>query len=207
MKKIVSATLLLWVFSFSVQASTVNFQDTTANAQQTSSFTSGELTFAPTQGYVYTWGVQPGAYNGTTSLIAGFGMGVGGFSFKETNNNAFSLNSLFAGTSWYALGKKGKGEVVFTGHQVGGGILTQTLSLNNTYTKFLFAWTNLLSVDVSANKHYGYVAYDDIDVTQNPIVENTPQAVPIGAAVWLFGSALLGLFGIGRIRQTKMLAA
>jgi len=46
----------------------------------------------------------------------------------------------------------------------------------------------------------GYVGVTDLTVLQNV------SAVPLPAAAWLFGSALLGLFGWGKRRQSQALA-
>jgi hypothetical protein len=198
MKKILVASSLLLALSVNAHASVVSFEDTAVDAYQPTSFASGELTFTPIADYVYTYTNNPGSYNGSNALIAGWGAGVGSFSFSETDNSVFSLNSLDAGTTHGG----GIGSVVFTGHQLGGGILTQTLALDFFYANYVFNWANLLSVDVSANSDYGYVAYDNINVSSA-----TVNAVPVPAAVWLFGSALTGLYGMGKRKQPKVLTA
>jgi hypothetical protein len=38
------------------------------------------------------------------------------------------------------------------------------------------------------------------------VTSMTPSAVPVPAAVWLFGSAMTGLLGFGKRKQTKMIA-
>lgn len=204
--------LFLWGFGFAAQAGIVGFEDKTPYVRQQNSFTSGELTFTPGD-YIYTWGRQPGADNGTTSLIAGYGtyagyQSKGGFSFAETDGNLFNLNSLDAGATWYS---KGEGSVNLVGHLFGGGTVSTTLSFMDSYSSFVFGgWIGLVSVDVFANSKEGYVAYDNIDVTKAPIAfdpETAPKAVPITAAVWLFGSALSGLIGLGARRQAKGIMA
>ena len=46
---------------------------------------------------------------------------------------------------------------------------------------------------------YGTIyALDDIDLADHSRYNYTPNAVPVPAAVWLFGSGLLGLVGIAR---------
>jgi len=211
MKKIFFISLLMWLFSFTARAGNIDFEDTDVYKRQTAAFTSGELTFTPSD-YVYTWGIQPGADNGTTSLIAGYGTYTGFepkgfFSFKETDGNLFTFDSMDVGTTWYS---KGEGSVEFIGHQLGGVSVSKTLSLVDSYKTFLFGWTNLLYVDVMPNSKQGYVAYDNIAVTVAPFgfdPNTAPKAVPITAAVWLFGSALSGLIGLGARRQSKGLMA
>jgi hypothetical protein len=210
MKKMLFVSLLMWSFGFTAQADIVDFKDNPANIRQQGSFTSGELTFTVSD-YIYTWGKQPGSYNGTTSLIAGYGTypgheSKGFFSFKETDGSIFSLSSLDAGTTWYST--KDGGSVDIIGHQSDGGILTQTLDLFSAYQTFMFDWSNLLYVDVMPNSKKGYIAFDNIDVSIAPFFPSpAPQAVPITAAVWLFGSALSGLIGLGARRQSKGLIA
>jgi hypothetical protein len=218
MKKLFAALFLLLAFAFNALASTVNFADTAVDQIQQGPFTSGELTFTPGSVgnyYTLTPGLQskyfivtppPGSHNGTNALLAGeghyhystghdFNYG-GAFSFKETNNSIFSLASLDAGTPF---GSSRAGSVVFTGHQVGGGTLTQMLSLNNPYAHYVLGWSNLVSVEVSENSNFGYVAYDNISVNAAPGV----NTVPVPAAVWLFGSALIGLVGSGKRKQRR----
>jgi hypothetical protein len=203
MKKLFTVPFLLLAFVTNVQASTVTFEDNAVDTIQTSSIVSGELAFTPVSGNFYTYTSHVGAINGTNALLAGeghyqyspsttFDFG-GGFSFKETDNTVFDLNSLDSGLAW---SQSETGSVVFTGHQSDGGILTQLLSFNKAYTHFVFGWTNLLSVEVSANSDFGYVAYDNINVT-------SADAVPVPTAVWLFGSALTGLVGLGRRKKAQ----
>jgi hypothetical protein len=207
MKKLFTVPFLLLAFATNVQASTVTFEDNAVDTIQANSIVSGELTFTPVSGNFYTYTSHVGAINGTNALLAGeghyqyfpgttFDFG-GGFSFKETDNTAFDLNSLDSGLAW---SQSKTGSVVFTGHQSDGGILTQLLSLNKAYTHFVFGWTNLLSVEVSGNSDFGYVAYDNINVTS---AASGVNAVPVPAAVWLFGSALTGIVGLGRRKKAQ----
>jgi hypothetical protein len=200
MKKLFAASYLLLALTFNAQASTVDFEDTAANSFQPDPFTSGELTFTPISGSIYTFSGNPGSDNGTNALIAGWGHYAGddfggNFSFNKTDNSIFSLDSLDAGTTWFSDEDGGIGSVVFTGYQLDGGILTQTLYLNYQYANYAFGWANLISVDVSSNSNYGFVAYDNINIDGT--------SVPVPAAVWLFGSALAGLVGIGKRKQAK----
>jgi hypothetical protein len=47
----------------------------------------------------------------------------------------------------------------------------------------------------------GYNANFDVDTIHITSIENGPQPVPVPAAVWLFGSGLLGLVGIARRKK------
>lgn len=189
MKKLVAASALLFAFAEDTNASTLDFSDVAANTGNwySTSLVSGGFSFSKPSGF---WDVRtdnPGANNGSNALSVGYG----GFSFAQTNNNAFSLNSFDAGASWYTSG----GSVTLTGYQANGNVLTQVLGITNAYQNYIFNWTNLLSVNLSANSGSGYVAYDNI-VVGNPVTQT-----PIPAAAWLFGSALTGLVGIGKRKK------
>ncbi|MEQ1559905.1 MAG: hypothetical protein ABL933_13320 [Methyloglobulus sp.] len=202
MKKLFAVPFLLLAFTVNAQASTVTFEDNEVDAYQPDPFASGELVFKPTSGFHLTYTSTTAANNGTNALIAGFGHDddgnvAGSFSFKETNNSIFSLDSLDAGIAFNEFPSK-TGSVVVTGYQQGGGVLTQTLSLDSIYQNYVFGWANLLFVDVSENSGFGFVAFDNINVTAPEI-----NPVPVPAAVWLFGSALTGLLGFGKRKQTR----
>ncbi|MEQ1740389.1 MAG: hypothetical protein ABL884_10800 [Methyloglobulus sp.] len=204
MKKLFLVSLFL-ALAFNAQASTVNFEDNDVDVLQPGTFASGELTFTTTSGVALTSTSNPGSFNGTNALITGFGNGNGGsFSFKETNSSTFSLGSLDAGTTWGSDDFGGTGSVVLTGHQLGGGTLTKTLILGFSYSTYIFDWMNLLSVDVSENSNFGFVAFDNIDVVADT---NGINPVPIPAAVWLFTPAIVSLIGIGKRKQIKTLAS
>jgi hypothetical protein len=200
MKKLFAASFLLLALTFNAQASTVDFEDTAANFQL-DPFTSGGLTFTPISGFILTTSSRnSGSDNGTNALIAGLGHYAGDdlggdFSFNKTDNSVFNLDSLDSGTTWFSDLVGGIGSVVITGHQLDGGTLSQTLYLNYQYANYAFGWSNLISVEVSSNSNLGYVAYDNINIDGT--------SVPVPAAVWLFGSALAGLVGVGKRKQAK----
>jgi len=121
-----------------------------------------------------------------------------GVSIYSQNGLTFELDSLdaFSGGSLPLQNFQGTGMV--TGHYQEGGTISQAFSANVAIDTVLFddAWTNLTSIDIEFSVSSFYPAF------VVPGVDNiTLQAVPIPAAVWLFGSALAGL-GWLRRRQT-----
>jgi hypothetical protein len=110
----------------------------------------------------------------------------------------FELDSLdvFSNTTFATEDFQGAGTV--TGYLQGGGTITKGISATLGIETVFFddAWQNLTSLDiefeVSSFNTYGV----------SPVLDNiTVQAVPVPAAVWLFGSGL-GLLGWFRRRQT-----
>ena len=121
-----------------------------------------------------------------------------GVSIYSQTGLTFELDSLdaFSGGALPLQNFQGTGMV--TGHFPGGGTISQAFSANIAIDTVLFddAWTNLTSIDIEFSVSSFYPAF------VVPAVDNiTLQAVPIPAAVWLFGSALAGL-GWLRRRQT-----
>lgn len=76
--------------------------------------------------------------------------------------------------------------------------------LNITYGFFGFQATDgehIISFNNGGDVNGLAVGFTDIQLGNTPTV----NAVPVPAAVWLFGSALTGLVGIGKRKQTKVL--
>jgi len=87
------------------------------------------------------------------------------------------------------------GNFVFTGIFGTGGTITQTVLG--------------VAPGVTTNLFTGFVGLSSLVVTSNdgafPVMDNITvdvSAVPVPAAVWLFGSGLLGLIGIARRKKT-----
>lgn len=121
--------------------------------------------------------------------------GLEGF-FNEVNANIpTSANGISAAEGWGA-GTLGKNQP--TGNAQFGSVVT-TITLNSgvasTGNLFLFASNSLTSSQAAQ-------VYDSAGLTLNWTRGGSAtlggNAVPLPAAVWLFGSGLLGLFGIGR---------
>jgi hypothetical protein len=83
------------------------------------------------------------------------------------------------------------GNVTITGEYSGGGTIVENVLFGPGFDSYSFsaAWSGLSSITFQADA--GIIALDNLEVT----------AVPIPAAVWLFGSALAGL-GWMRRKQT-----
>ena len=80
---------------------------------------------------------------------------------------------------------------------LGGGSVNQTFVLDNVFASaetFLFnaMFTNLVSLSWIQDPNFH---------TFDNIVVNPVSPVPLPAAVWLFGSALIGFVGLGRRRK------
>jgi hypothetical protein len=85
------------------------------------------------------------------------------------------------------------GQLTLTGTLAGGGTVQQVLNLNSALTTYNITGLNGLSgLDISFDGG-AYFAPFDLDNVQLSIV-------PVPAAVWLFGSALVGLAGWSRRR-------
>lgn len=82
-----------------------------------------------------------------------------------------------------------------------GQALTETVQGSGSFATKLWVWTGLLTSGVHT------LTLNDIDVlAANGQYQIKVSAVPIPAAVWLFGSALVGLVGVSR-RKVKAVAA
>jgi len=139
--------------------------------------------------------------NGTNSIIfCGWCVdGSQGVSIYSESGATFGLDSLdvFSG---YGFGPEDfAGAGLVTGYLDGGGSVSQsiTATVGSETVTFGSGWSNLTSIDIvfatSSSNPYAVV----------PSVDNiTLQAVPVPAAVWLFGSALAGLVGFKRRRAS-----
>ena len=95
--------------------------------------------------------------------------------------------------------------VLFTGSFMGGAEFFQTFDLdgdlNNTPETFMF---NALFTEVDKvfwNQVSPFHQFDNLVINPS-VVPSPPSAVPVPAAVWLFGTALIGLIGFGKRRKT-----
>ncbi|MEA5115635.1 MAG: VPLPA-CTERM sorting domain-containing protein [Geobacteraceae bacterium] len=106
----------------------------------------------------------------------------------KTGGGAFSLTALDAAN---LLTENNNGQLTLIGHLQGGGTLTDTLSIGNTWTTFsLNGFSNVNSIDISASGGIYAALIDNMNVNPTP--------TPVPAAAWLLGSGMLGLFGMRR---------
>ncbi len=110
----------------------------------------------------------------------------------------FELDSLdvFSNTTFTTADFPGAGTV--TGYLQGGGTITQGISATPGIETVFFddAWKDLTSIDIE----FAVSSFNPFGLS--PVLDNiTLQAVPVPAAVWLFGSGL-GLLGWFRRRHT-----
>jgi hypothetical protein len=117
--------------------------------------------------------------------------------FNSVSNYNFDLISLDIGM----LEGPDVADFTFTGYFVGGGTVSKSITItdfatttggSSTAVIFDGSWVDLTAVDIS------FVPGDGFEVS---FIDNvTVSAVPVPAAVWLFGSALAGL---GWVRRKK----
>ncbi len=143
------------------------------------------------------------SWNGTTWLGADW---FTPYLVTMSSGSVFSLNQLDIGELNLTNGLATTIQV--TGNYDGGGSISTDIIMDLVadgpgslvdFQTVLFdsTWSNLSSVTfftTEGSGDYGFVL-DDI------IVNNQPNPVPIPAAVWLFGTALIGLVGFGKRRK------
>jgi len=86
------------------------------------------------------------------------------------------------------------GQLTLSGTLSGGGSVQQVLNLNSALTTYnITGLNNLSALDISFDGSASFAPFD---------VDNVQMSlVPVPAAVWLFGSALVGLAGWSRRRN------
>jgi hypothetical protein len=176
------AAALLFISSFSVNATTVNidFEDQTSG---------GARDVVESGGFTFTSGNSGGIIIFSPGLISGdYSLSwcpVCGLFMEAPSGTEFSLSSF----DTYALAEPTEpvGPFTLTGHRSDGSTVvfsfahtmsTQTVNLGGD-------WTGLIRVEFTPQYH---------SVFGNAIDNISVNVVPIPAAVWLFGSAL-GLLG------------
>ena len=86
-----------------------------------------------------------------------------------------------------------------------GGVLAVDMSIFDSSNSLVNMWTLSDEADLVSGiggNRYGWFDYNEFDV---PAFDNTSMsvnAVPVPAAVWLFGPGLIGLIGIARRKKT-----
>lgn len=138
-----------------------------------------------------TFGTLESRYKGSTAL---FNNTVGGITrLTKSDTGAFTLNSI----DLAELGVNNNFDVFFTGTKSDASIVNQMFTGTGSLLTYTFSgFDNLLSVEWSQDSPFHQ--FDNINLTSG---DDNPSAVPIPAAAWLFGSGVLGFFGMRRRNQ------
>ena len=187
---------VLCLLSFNVLAVQIDFEDLalpgTGSTPRGPSYSKDGFTISVANGELYTHNSDDPGYRGSTAMYFGL-QGVDG-TLTANHGGAFTLKSIDL-----AEVNSGNAEFTFTGYLQGGGTVTRYVRLDGVYTQgplgsgfetFDFTdFQNVTSVVWQNSKPFHQ--FDNIVVT------------PIPAAVWLFGSGLLGLVGLARRRSAN----
>jgi hypothetical protein len=116
---------------------------------------------------------------------------------RSANNTYRSEGDLYAGSGLWG---EGIGGVVF---QVSGSEDDGFAAANEIMRAFKATWTPSVNNGVGNSVAIESDRYWQLDLANNKLVYATnPAEVPVPAAAWLFGSALLGLAGAVRRRRS-----
>jgi hypothetical protein len=201
MKKLIVSALLLGFSSLALaDVIVIDFDDINTGGQfDTPQFEDGfviDPALAPFDPVI----AQVAGGNGTPALLfCGWcGDTTEGVSIYSQAGLTFELDSLdvYSNTDFATEDFPGAGMV--TGYLQGGGTITKGISATPGIETVFFddAWQNLTSLDIE----FEVSSFNTYGLT--PVLDNiTLQAVPVPAAVWLFGSGL-GLLGWFRRRQS-----
>lgn len=173
----------------SASAGVVNFNDVPTdgmfNPVSSRSISDGGLTFSNT-GYAYiinnAFGNIQNANDGSVFYVDG----LGATTITANNHGVFSLDGLDAGLSFYG---GAWGSVTITGYKSGGGTVSQTLKLNDSFKTYtLTGFDDLTSAKI--NTGGGYIALDNL-------VLGVPEP-----ATWTLLILGLGMIGFAARRRT-----
>ena len=195
---------------FGLNHSTLEFDDTANTVGST-----GRMTWGNAQAWI--GGMNTANYLGSSNwrLPTMLDTGTSGCDFAYTGTNCgFNVQTGSAATTVYSemaslfydtLGNKAYYDTAGNPNQPGWGLSNtgpfsnlqsynywsglEYAPVTNEAWMFIFGYGNQTSDDKSYDFHAWAVQSGDVG------------AVPVPAAVWLFGSALLGLIGAGRLRQ------
>jgi len=133
-----------------------------------------------------------GVFSGGTtsqSLVWGENGTISTISIANDTATPFYLLALDASSMANA-----SGQLTLTGTLSGGGTVQQVLNLNSALTTYnITGMNNLSGLDISFDGSTYFAPFDMDNVEMS--------LVPVPAAVWLFGSALVGLAGWSRRRN------
>ena len=149
-----------------------------------------DVTFHPGSSFIELWDA-----NGDFDFSDGGTLGPGGPTFWDDEPGATAAAAAimsFLGDEHETAGFQGDGFVVPFGIFVVGAVVTDFV---------LVAWDNDSAVGVDTLISGSGFFNDDV-LTGNPYASfTTSSAVPVPAAVWLFGTALVGFIGMSRRRK------
>ena len=123
---------------------------------------------------------------------------IGGITqLTRSDKTAFNLNSI--DLSEYSTSVLGPTFVKFTGHMFAGGTVTQTINLDEVFGNETLIFTGFEDLrSVTWTQEPQFHQFDNIRLDGS--------AVPLPAAIWLFGSRLIGLLGFSRKNKTQVAA-
>jgi hypothetical protein len=156
---------------------------------------------SPDYSYNYSWGSENYSYSNFYNAIGPFSGNIGGYALSGNGGTAWAYSQDYYGyhysgagfyNSTYTDSLSSNFEVYSSGNS---DIDTQDLASSflgngngngNGLYFYLYAYDYL-----SGNYNYAYGTFDHVSFTSPGA-----SAVPVPAAVWLFGSALMGLLGL-----------
>jgi hypothetical protein len=190
---------LVLTFSSQIQAVTLTFDDVPGGSVQNSTGpmpTYNGFSFSSTLHWVDVEGPPSwdfGAHSGDFSILNNYG-GVG--TIIDAGDSDFTFDGVWA-KRWNTSPNSGGADSLFgtiSGYNNGGEVWSVNTSLNGSY-EFYAAQLGLID-ELRMDFGSGFLV-DDLSL--NGLT--SPSAVPVPAAVWLFGTALIGLVGFGKRRK------
>jgi hypothetical protein len=137
------------------------------------------------------------------------GTGNSGLLYGAENSSPDAVTASQSVNSWFGAVNLGNPGGTAYGAKSGGNGLqaAQTLGTANDYALGTSVYLYEIASTGNSNQDaYWYASSTAISVSATGVISGfagtPPPPVPLPAAVWLFGSGILGLFGIGRRRVT-----
>jgi hypothetical protein len=184
---------VLTLLSFNVHAVTIDFESLVNGINPGTTYTESGFTISATS--LIAVSASSAEYHGSPALRNGIQSNTPNTTLTVSGGGTFNLTSI-------DLAEVGSNNMYiatinFTGHQQDGGMVHQSFTLDGIYTTgnpfetLLFTNFNNLT-SLTWDNRSPYHQFDNI----------VASVVPLPAAVWLFGSGLLGILGITRRRRS-----